>query len=512
MKLFTSGLRTAIVALALILFISHTSSAQCGLTVSLTSSAGTCAGTDTLVLTGASSAVQIVWQSAGTTATIDSAGGTIDTTYIPAVGGTYVAIVTAPGGCLDTSSATVVDTVVTPSVSISTGHSHTICYGTIITFTAHPVNGGASPSYQWYVTGVPTDTGATFVDSTLQNADSVWVVMMSSATCTSVDTVMSNVIPYVVNPVVTPTVTISSTNTGDTICQNTVVNLLAIGTNGGTNPDYQWQQNGINVGNSNTYIANPVLNGDVFRCILTSTAPCPTQQKDTSAAITFTVDPYPAVTIVSSSPTHTVCASDTVTLTATGGSRYSWSTGDTTAAIRATGGTYSVTATSSYGCTAATAPLTLAPLPPTVDSIYRRGDSLVSGSSEFYQWYYNGAIISGAISPVYVPAANGSYQVAVVDSFGCIDYSAVVLIAPAGITAITSGPQVRMYPVPNSGIFTLEIGDDAPHQVSITDAMGSIVADHITVTGHKQFDLSSLTDGMYYLQVDGRVVKFTVVK
>ena len=401
--------------------------------------------------------------------------------------------------------------VVTPSVSISTGQSHTICYGTVITFTAHPTNGGTTPSYQWYVSGTPTGTASTFVDSTLQNTDSVWVEMKSSAACISVDSVMSNVIPYVVNPVVTPTVTISSTNTGDTICQNTVVNLLAVGTNGGSNADYQWQLNGVNVGNSNAYIADPVHNGDVYQCIITTTAPCATQLKDTSASITFTVNPYPVVAIISSSPTHTVCVGDSTLLTATGGSSYVWSNGDTTASLYSTGGTYDVTATSSYGCTAATAPVTLAPLPLTVDSIYQRGDSLVSGRSEFYQWYYDGNIISGAIGPVYVPGADGYYQVAIIDSNGCVDYSAVVLIAPAGISTITPSISVRMYPNPNSGIFTLELGDDVQHTAIITDATGRVVGEG-TVTHSRQFDLSSLADGLYYLHTAGSVVKFTVVK
>ena len=513
MKLFTSlAFRRTFAVFALIFSITYTSSAQCGLTLSVSASATTCVGHDTLVVSGASSAVQIVWQSANSTTTIDSTGGSIDTTFIPTSAGMYVAIVTAPGGCLDTTSATEVDSVVTPSVSISTGHSHTICYGTVITFTAHPINGGNTPAYQWYVSGVPTGTASTFVDSTLHNADSVWVVMVSSAICSSPDTVVSNVIPYVVDSVVTPGITISSVYTGDTICQNTIVTLHAIGVNGGANADYQWQANGVNVGNTATYLATTVHSGDVYDCIITSTASCLTQVKDTSASITFTVMPYPTVAVISSSPTHTVCLGDSTALTATGGSSYVWSTGDTVPTIYSTGGSYTVTATNAYGCTAGSSPLTLAPLAAGVDTIYQTGDSLVSGSSEFYQWYYNGNIISGAIGPVYVPAAAGEYEVAIIDSFGCVAYSPIVTIYASGINTIAQSPQIRMYPNPNAGIFSVEMGDDALHAATITDETGRVVADHISIRRHQQLDLSTLSDGVYYLRIDSGVVKFTVVK
>jgi hypothetical protein len=486
MKLFTPAyLKNSVLLLVSFFAINYTASAQCvPLSISVSGSASTCAGNDTVLLTGASSAIQIVWQSASSTVTIDSSGGTIDTTYIPATAGSYVAIVTAPGGCMDTSVAIVVDSVVTPSVSISglstlcagmvdtftatpvnggssptyqwyqngavagtnagtfitgilnnndsiwvvmtssaicassandtsnhiiltvfspavdtitasicpsdsfvlgtqayysagsyndtlfnasangcdsivtlnlsvtsavtpsvtesTGHSHTICVGTKITFTSHPTNGGSSPSYQWYVTGNPTGTSATFVDSTLANGDSVWVVMVSNASCATVDTVRSTAIIYVVDSFVTPGVTISSTNTGDTLCDNTMANLIAIGVNGGNNPDYQWQRNGVNVGNTNTYIANTILSGDVYTCILTSTAACLTQLKDTSSPITFTVIPYPSVS-VSVSNTK-VCPGDSVSLTASGGGSYIWSTGATSQSIYSTGGVYTVTA------------------------------------------------------------------------------------------------------------------------------------------------------------------------
>ncbi len=406
-----------------------------------------------------------------------------------------------------------VSTAVTPAVSVATGHSHTICAGTKITFTPTPAHGGTNPTYQWYVSGNPVSTATIFVDSTLNNNDSVWVVMVSNASCASVDTVSSNVIHYTVNPFVSTSVTISA-NTSDTVCQNTVVNLYAVGVNGGTNPDFQWKRNGTNVGNSATYIANPILNGDVFTCVMTSTAACPSQLKDTSNAITFTINAYPTVAITSSS--STVCSGDSLLLTATGGSSYVWSNGSTTSSIYTTGGSYTVTATNNYGCTAGSAPIAITPHTIGTDSVTQMGDTLISGPSQFYQWYYNDSIISGAISGTYIATHTGAYQVSGIDSAGCKTTSNIIYIVESGINTLASDIMVRIYPNPNTGTFTLEFGDGLARTVTISDALGRVIINNDTVIRRQQYDLASIADGIYYLQVtDGRnsrTLKFTVTK
>jgi hypothetical protein len=58
------------------------------------------------------------------------------------------------------------------------------------------------------------------------------------------------------------------------------------------------------------------------------------------------------VTAIITASADTLCPQDTATLTASGGSTYLWSTGATTASIKAVGGTYTVTATAAAGCTA----------------------------------------------------------------------------------------------------------------------------------------------------------------
>ncbi|HEY0109452.1 MAG TPA: kelch repeat-containing protein, partial [Fibrella sp.] len=74
---------------------------------------------------------------------------------------------------------------VTPSVNITANPSTTVALPTTsITFTATPVNGGASPSYQWKKNGLNVGTNsATYTASGWTDGDVISVVLTSNAAC-----------------------------------------------------------------------------------------------------------------------------------------------------------------------------------------------------------------------------------------------------------------------------------------------------------------------------------------
>ncbi len=102
------------------------------------------------------------------------------------------------------------------------------------------------------------------------------------------------------------------------ICIGTSVIFTAIPTFGGTNPIYQWQLNGVNVGaNSNTYTNSNLINGDVITVSLTSNSVCVNSNNAISPPVVMVVNPNaaPSVAIVQNPP-GSVCGGTAVTFTA----------------------------------------------------------------------------------------------------------------------------------------------------------------------------------------------------
>lgn len=181
-----------------------------------------------------------------------------------------------------------VTTTVAPSVTV-TASAIDICSGQPVTFTAHPINGGNTPFYQWKVNGLNAGSNnAVFETSTLVNTDTIKVLMTSSLGCANPQTVTSNSISMDVTSSVIPSVTITSSATS--ACSGTPVNFTATPTNGGT-PHYEWTLNGNEVGtNSNTYQSSTLKNGDSIAVYMTSSLPCANPKFAKSNVIVVTVN------------------------------------------------------------------------------------------------------------------------------------------------------------------------------------------------------------------------------
>ncbi len=213
---------------------------------------------------------------------------------------------------------------------VSNKPNNAICQGDTVTFTATPVNGGATPIYSWRRNSTTVvGNGPTYTASNLNNNDNIHCVMTTSIDCPSSNSVLSNYIRVVVNPVVSPSVSITS-GSGTSICAHTKVTFTATPVNAGAAPDYQWQKNGIDVGsNSQTYTDSGMTNGDIIRCILTSTSGCASIKTATSNILTMNVSPSvtPSVTI---NALDTICTGTPVMFSASAvnagtGPLYRWS-------------------------------------------------------------------------------------------------------------------------------------------------------------------------------------------
>jgi alpha-tubulin suppressor-like RCC1 family protein len=119
-----------------------------------------------------------------------------------------------------------------------------------------------------------------------------------------------------------------------------------------------------------------------------------------------------------------------------------------------------------------------------------------------YQWIDCGngnSPIMGATAQSYTAVANGDYAVRLQGS-GCIDTSACETISIVGLTE-NPGPAFSVYPNPNTGIVTLELGFDLP--VTITDARGRKIYEGEMPAGKTTLDLSGEANGVYLVNVKG---------
>ena len=397
---------------------------------------------------------------------------------------------------------------VTPSVNITANPGNTICTGTNVTFTATPVNGGASPVYQWKLNGNNVGTNSTtYMNASLVNGDVITCVLTSSVLCVTSPTASSNTITMTVNPILNPSVSIAA-NPGSTICAGTNVTFTATPINGGTTPSYQWTLNGNNVGsNSATYQNATLTNNDIVSCVMTSSVPCPSPATATSNAVTMTVNPLLAPSVsITAVPGNTICPGTNVTFTATpvnGGSTpaYQWklngnNVGTNNAAYSnsnlANGDVVSCVMTSNATCASPISAnsnsisMTLNTVPsisvhPQSQTVFV-GNNVTfsvtaSGTGLTYQWRKGGVVIAGAINSSYaitgvVLADAGNYDVVVSGTCTPVVISNIAILTVNAVT-ITTQPENKF--VCSGGNVTFSIvaaGPSLTYQWQVSIASG----------------------------------------
>lgn len=322
--------------------------------------------------------------------------------------GNYSVTATDANGCSATTSATNVTVNPSPAALITASGPLNICSGDNVTLTA---SGGTS--YAW-------TTGATTSSITVSQAGTYNVLATNSSGCTdSANAVTVNVFPVPVAAV--------SASGPTTFCQGNSVTLTA---SGGTS--YLWSD-----GSTGTSV---VVNTSGNYYVIASNAPgC----SDTSAAIAVTVNPTPVPSITASGSLN-LCSGDSVTLTASGGTSYLWSTGATSPSITVDQpGSYSVVASNASGCTSSAGPMNVNVFPAPVAGVSTSGPTtfcqgnsvtLTASGGTSYLWS------DGSTGPTLLVTGSGNYYVVASTTSGCTDTSSVisVVVNPTPAPAITA--------------------------------------------------------------------------
>jgi gliding motility-associated-like protein len=228
--------------------------------------------------------------------------------------------VTATNSCgQSVSSPVTVNVTPLPDAQISGNTS--FCAGSTVTLTA--------------------SGGSTYLWSSGQTTAAITVSTAGTYTVTATNSCGQDVsAPFTVTEIALPDAQITGPAA---LCQGNTITLTASGGN-----SYLWS-------NGATTATISISSGGTFT--VTATNAC---GQDISAPFTVNSTPLPDAQIAGNT---SFCEGSTVTLTASGGSTYQWSSGQTTASVTiSAGGTFTVTATNSCGQDVS-APFTVAELP-----------------------------------------------------------------------------------------------------------------------------------------------------
>lgn len=297
----------------------------------------------------------------------------------------------------------------------------------------------------------------------------------------------------------TPTVALSANAT--TICAGEQVGLTAGGAD-----TFTWSTGA----NGGSISESPLVN-TTYNVVGTNTLTGCTN----TVSQAIVVNAAPTIYVISNKAS--VCAGSPANITAFGASSYTWSNGtmnQITTVSPTVSTTYTVLGTNANGCTGmATQAINVNALPNVVAATSSPNEMCVketatltaTGSAINYQWLSSSSSFIMTGNPVVVsPNVTTTYTLTGTDANGCQKSTTVVqnVSECTGLNEITkAGNNVKVYPNPTAGEFTIELANSAVKTLEVIDLTGRVVYSTATVTNKSKVNLSSLSNGIYYVKI-----------
>ena len=265
----------------------------------------------------------------------DAAGGIVNDNQTPVISypspGNYNVILSyANGVCSfkDTIPITVTS-LSTVSVSINAQPSAIACQGDTVTFKANPVNGGLTPSYEWFIDGLNVQNGSSdsLVTSSFVNGSIIKVILHTSAYCAAPSTDTAS-LTVTVNTALTPQISILPDTT---VCPGSPLILNTTSINAGSTPTYQWFKNGVPIGGAtnSSYSFNFTPPDTIISVRLNSSLNCITSVLVYDTASINILRNLQTQVNITANPPGIICAGQSVIYTAHaqnggGGQQFQW--------------------------------------------------------------------------------------------------------------------------------------------------------------------------------------------
>ena len=478
-------------------------------TVNLSGSTSFCQG-DSVDLSVASNAgYTYQWENSGA-----AISGANDSKLTASTSGVFALRITNTYNCFVRTENITVNVLTAPlAPTISAATSTTFCQGDSVLLSVSPVSGY---SYQWRLNGGSIGTNSNSYTAKTSGSYDLVVANSSGCSASSVSTV-----PVVVNPL--PPVSVISVKGQEKFCSGGSA-TLSVPVN--ANYSYAWKKGTTDLG-LNTNTIDVTETGSYF--VEIDLAGC-TASTDPVSIEVISKPAKPDIDKGTYKPDD--CLGETPPMLSVDnivpGYTYQWYKNETPISSSTSievieSGNYYLEAR--YDICASErnlAGITFAEAPPK-PVITPKGPAVwllsTDSKADRYVWYYNGAIIQGASGSSFLAGQNmGLYRLAVANEDGCFSFSDTLRI-PTGITGIEDidpFENVKIYPNPTTGMFTIEMNNSI---------FGELIIDIFTQNGSKilnikfqktteyfqsQIDLSGQSSGMYILNLS--LDKFRAVR
>ncbi len=199
--------------------------------------------------------------------------------------------------------------------------SNNICDGDTAFFNAmslyeqFPVD-ESEISYQWFVNDMPVGTNnSDFVLTNIVDGNMVHCEATSTFNCLANSLAVSNSVTITVTP--RPVVDILIVANPNPVCPGDNIVFSTVTMNEGLQPNYEWQVNGVTVGNNFPFYAQMgLMAGDTVTCSLQSENTCALNNPAIDTVVIQEIEPFPA-TITIEADMNPACAGELVVFTST---------------------------------------------------------------------------------------------------------------------------------------------------------------------------------------------------